>query len=86
VKLHFHRGTKIDKGDQFWLPKLVRGNWFWWQTDFFITAQNFGGSTHPDILVEKNLADGDNKSLLLVRTELIVTWLHDDNVFLHFSC
>jgi len=37
-------------------------------------VENFGGSMHPDILVEKTLADGDKKSLLLVCTELIVMW------------
>jgi len=52
-------------------------------------AQNFGGqilcrSTHPEILVEKALVDGDNKSFLLVRTELIVMWFHGDDVYLHF--
>jgi len=62
-----------------------------WKTDQFVTiviiyhiAQNFGGSTHPDILVGKTLVDGDNKSLLLVRTELIVMWLHGDDVYLNF--
>jgi len=47
-------------------------------------VKNFGGSTNPDILAEKTLADAYNKSLLLVRTELIVTWLHGDNVYLNF--
>jgi len=47
-------------------------------------VENFGGSTHPDILVEKTLADGDNKSLLLVHTKLIVAWLHGDDVYLNF--
>ena len=48
-------------------------------------VENFGGSTHPDILVEKTLADGDNKSLLLVYTELLDAWLHGDDVYLNFS-
>jgi len=47
-------------------------------------VENFGGSTHPDILAEKTLADGENNSLLLVRTELIVTWLNSDDVHLNF--
>ena len=50
-----------------------------------MAVENFGGSTHPDILAEKTLADGDNKSLLLMRTELIVVWLYDDDVYLNFS-
>jgi len=33
-------------------------------------------------LAEKTLVDGDNKSLLLVHTELIVAWLHGDNASL----
>jgi len=41
-------------------------------------VENFGGSTHPEILAEKTLANGDNKSFLLVRTELIVMWLRGD--------
>jgi len=49
-----------------------------------LAVENFGGSTHPDILTEKTLADGDNKSLLLGRTELIVVWLHGDDVYLNF--
>jgi len=49
-----------------------------------LAVKNFGGSTHPDILVEKTLADGGNKSLLLVRTELIVAWLHGNDVYLNF--
>jgi len=32
-------------------------------------SQNFGGSTHPEIFVEKTLADGDDKSFLLVCTD-----------------
>ena len=52
-------------------------------------AQNFGGrklwSTHPDILAEKTLADGDKKSLLLVCTESIVVWLHGNGIYLNFS-
>jgi len=48
-------------------------------------VENFGESTHPDILAEKTLADGGNKSLILVRTELIVMWLHGDDVYLNFS-
>jgi len=43
-----------------------------------MAVKNFGGSTHPEILAEKTLANCENKSLLLVRTELIVTWLHGD--------
>jgi len=38
-----------------------------------LAVENFGGSTHPDILAEKTFVDGDNKSFLLVRTELIIT-------------
>jgi len=34
---------------------------------------------------KKTLVDDDNKSLLLVCTELIVMWLHGDNVYLNFS-
>jgi len=33
----------------------------WW-------SKTFGGSTHPDILVEKTLADDDNKLFLLMCT------------------
>jgi len=54
-------------------------------------VENFGGSTHPEILAEKTLADGDNKPFLLVCTELIVAWLHGDDIdiygdeiYLHF--
>ena len=47
-------------------------------------AQNFGGFTHPDILAEKTLVERDNKSFLLVCTELIVAWLHGDDVYLNF--
>jgi len=47
-------------------------------------VENFGGSTHPEILAEKTLADGDDKSLLLVHTELIVVWLHGNDVYLNF--
>jgi len=43
-------------------------------------AQNFGGSTHPEILMEKILADGDNKPFLLVHTELIIVWFHGSMV------
>jgi len=46
-----------------------------------LAVENFGRFTHPDTLVEKTLADGDNKSLLLVRTELVVMWLHGDDVY-----
>jgi len=48
-------------------------------------VEKFGRSTHPDILVEKTLADGDKKSLLLVHTELIVMWFHGDDVYLNFQ-
>jgi len=48
-----------------------------------LAVENFGGSTHPDILAEKTLADGDNKSLLLVRTESIVAWLHGNDIYLN---
>jgi len=44
-----------------------------------LTVENFGRSTHPDILA-KTLADGDNKSFLLVHTKLIVAWLHGDHI------
>jgi len=47
-------------------------------------VKNFGGSTHPDILAEKILAEGDNKSLLLAHTKLIVVWLDGDDVYLNF--
>ena len=48
-------------------------------------GQNLGGSIHPDILAKKSLADGDNKSLLLVFTELIfMWWFHGDDVYLNF--
>jgi len=47
-------------------------------------VKNFGGSTHPDILAEKTLADGKNNSLLLMRTELTVTWLNSNDVYLNF--
>jgi len=29
--------------------------------------------------------DGDNKSFLLVHNELIVAWIHGDNVYLYTS-
>jgi len=54
------------------------------KTQYYI-AQNFGRSTRPWILVEKTLVNGDNKPFLLVRTELIVAWLHGDDIYLHFS-
>jgi len=55
----------------------------WYKFGIYHIAQNFGRenfgrSTHPEILVEKTLADGDNKSFLLVCTKLIVAWLHGD--------
>ena len=47
-------------------------------------VENFGRSTHPYILVEKTLADSDSKLLLLlVCTELIVVWLHGDDVYIY---
>jgi len=50
-----------------------------------LAVENFGGSTHPEILAEKALADGDKKSFILVCTKLIVTWLHvDHDVYLDF--
>jgi len=49
-----------------------------------LAIENFGKFTHPDILEEKTLADGDNKSLLIVHIELIVTWFHGDDVYLKF--
>jgi len=47
-----------------------------------LAVKNFGGSTHLEILAEKTLVDGDNKSFLLVPTELIVMWLHGDDVYI----
>jgi len=46
VNLYFHGGTKIDKGNQFWLPKLVRGDHFWQRTDFSLQANR---NSMPDI-------------------------------------
>ena len=48
-----------------------------------MAAENFGGSIYVDISVEKTLADGDNKSFLLMHTELIVAWVHGDDVYIY---
>ena len=37
VNLRFH-GEQNWQGDQFWQPKLVRGDRIWRGTDFFVTA------------------------------------------------
>jgi len=50
-----------------------------------LAVKNFGGSTHSDILVKKTLADGDSRLLLLMHTELIVVWLHGNDIYLTFS-
>jgi len=49
-----------------------------------LAVENFGGSAHPEILAEKTLADSDNKSFLLVHTELIVAWLCGNDVYIYF--
>ena len=46
-------------------------------------GKNFCGSTHPDIWRKITLADGNNKSFLLVHTELIFAWLHGNDIYLY---